>query len=330
MIEREAAPHAEDRVRAQARDWLVRLLGNPSDANRQEFEDWRNADPDHAEAFGKIAHLWNETEQPGQRLAREEADELSTYLEAIDRNGKQRRTGRRLTIVSIVLAALVAGTVAFERPEFLRTFEADHVAERGQRRAVTLPDGSKVLLDAGSALAENYTANERRVRLLNGAAFFDVVSGARPFIVSADAGEIRVLGTGFDVRLIEDGGIVTLDHGRVAVSHDASPGETILKPGEQVHFGQAGIGPVQAVNLDEALAWREGRFIFYRARLGDVLQEVERYRRGRIIVVSPSLANERVTGSLPLADPEAALASLQASVGFRLLGAGQWLTVVTP
>ncbi|EUB99195.1 anti-FecI sigma factor, FecR [Rhizobium sp. CF080] len=330
MTEQQTVSQTHDEIREQARNWLVCLLGNPSEANRREFETWRDADPAHAEAFGRIADLWDETEQPGQRLAREEADELAVYLKAMERAGKQRRTGRRLTVVSIVLAAMVAGAVAFESPGLLRTFEADYVADRGQRRAVTLPDGSKVLLDADSALAEDYRPGERRVRLLGGAAFFDVVPGAAPFIVSAAGGEIKVLGTGFDVRLVDDGGIVTLDHGKVAVTHDTSPGETILMPGEQVHFGQAGIGPVQAVNLDDALAWREGRFIFYRARLGDVLKEIERYRRGRIIVVSPSLSDERVTGSLPLADPEAALASLQASVGFRLLGAGRWLTVIAP
>ena len=104
----------------------------------------------------------------------------------------------------------------------------------------------------------------------------------------------------------------------------------MLEPGQQVAFGADGLAPVQSVDLGDSLAWRDGRFVFYRARLGDVLAEIGRYRKGRIVIASSRLADERVTGSFSLADTDAALASLQASVGFRLTGLGGRIAVITP
>ncbi|MEH0069228.1 hypothetical protein V6L77_01065 [Pannonibacter sp. Pt2-lr] len=71
----------------------------------------------------------------------------------------------------------------------------------------------------------------------------------------------------------------------------------MLKPGEQVEFGDKGVSVPRPVDLDETLAWRNGRFVFYRASLGSVLQEIGRYRKGRILVTSDALARELVSGS---------------------------------
>lgn len=330
MAQQETDADREARARKEARAWLVCLLGSPTARNRREFEVWRNSDPANAEAFGRIAGVWDDSGEPGRRIADQEADELAPYLESIERAGRQRKTGKRLTIVSIVLAAMVVGAFTLERPALLQNLTADYVTNRGERRQITLADGSTVLLDADSALDEDFGSDVRRVRLLRGAAFFTVTPSTVPFVVTAADSEIKVLGTGFDVRLVDGGGVVTLDHGKVAVTHETQQGETVLKPGEQVSFGETGIGTVETASLDDALAWRDGRFVFYRARLGDVIREIERYRRGRIILTSSALADERVTGSLSLDDPQAALASLQASVGFRVHGTDNWLTVVRP
>jgi transmembrane sensor len=97
-----------------------------------------------------------------------------------------------------------------------------------------------------------------------------------------------------------------------------------------VRFGPQGVADVQSVALEDALAWRGGRYTFYQARLADVVAEIERYRKGRILVMGSSLADERVTGSFSLDDTDAALQSLQASVGFNLHSLGGRLTIIGP
>lgn len=314
--------------REEARRWFVRLRQAESARTRRAFEAWLARDPAHAEAFREIEAAWQAAEAASLRIAAREADELAAYLKAMDRRRKaQKRRARRLTMLSIVLALLLLGGIWLERPTLFQDLFADVVTARGERRTVSLPDGSTVLLDADSALAQDFSGQERRIRLLRGAAFFDVVPDGRPFIVTAGSGEMRVLGTRFDVRLVKGGGLVTLIRGRVRVAAGRTD-DAELTAGQEVAFGSGGLSAVQGIDPDDATAWHEGRFVFHRARLGDVIEEIGRYRPGRFLVLDQALADERVTGSVLLADGDAALKALARSVGFRLTDIAGLVTVI--
>lgn len=325
-----SADNAEAAIREAAREWFVALLDAPTPARQAAFEAWLRADPAHFAAYQAVEAAWLAAEKPGQRLADAESAELGQYLRAMDEAKGERKTFRRLSTLSVILAVVLAGSIWLERPGLLQDLGADHVTARGEQRRVILADGTTVLMDADSAMAELGGGGERRVRLLRGGAFFEVQPSAIPFVVEADNGEIKVLGTGFDVRLLSEGGLVTLEHGRVSVGTDAEAGTTVLEPGQRVRFSADGVGAAETVDLADALAWRGGRFVFYRARLADVVGEIERYRRGRIVIATSTLADERVTGSFALNDTDAALASLQASVGFRMTSVAGRLTVIGP
>lgn len=331
MTHTDPSKRSEAEIRAEARNWFVSRLAKIAPSEDAAFQNWRLADPAHDKAFRDVEAVWQSTEQPGKRLAVREADELAVYLTAMDRAKAQRRMSRRLAVTSVVLVALLGGGIWLERPNFLQNLMADYVTDRGERRSVTLSDGSTVLLDADSALDERFSGTERRITLLRGTAFFDVAAGTRPFIVSAANGEIRDIGTRFDVGLVDDGATVTLESGKVAVTIDGTRQQSILlQPGQRVRFSRRGAGPVESIAINDALAWHGGRYIFYRARLADVVAEIARYRRGRIMIASSALGDELVTGSFALADTDAALFSLQASVGFRMTSLTSALTVIGP
>lgn len=315
--------------RAAAREWFIALLAEPTAEQTAEFERWLRADPAHFEAYRTVEMIWHEVEGPGQRLAAQEAAEISGYLEAMDKAKRGKRKAHRLTVITILLATLVPAAIWLERPGLVASLYADHVTGRGERRSISLVDGSSVLLDADSAISEDFKSGKRRVRLIRGGAFFDVTPSAIPFVVEAAVGEVEVLGTAFEVRLLDDGGSVTLEHGSVSVSAGDGPG-AVLAPGEQARFGAGGVTRPQAVPLDDALAWRGGRFTFYEARLADVVREIERYRNGRIVIASSDLADTRVTGSFPLSDTDAALSSLKSSVGFRMNRLTDRLVILGP
>ncbi|MEJ4043813.1 FecR family protein [Erwinia sp. SLM-02] len=317
-------------IRAEARRWFLAMQNGPSRRQRAACETWRQAHPAHEEAWRAIESVWLDTAAPGQKLAEKEADVLSGYLAAMDNNRARKVTRRRAgSAVALSMMLLLLAGLWLQNPSWMQNFAADQVAAKGERREVALADGSTVLLDADSAFSVDLTADLRRVQLLRGGAYFDVVPSKTPFVVETPAGSVRVLGTQFDVRLQEGGGVVTLARGSVAVSSEGQPQPTLIKPGQQVAFSPQGVAAPASVNVQDAMAWHGGRYIFYRARLGDVMREVERYRPGRVLIPSSALADQRVTGSFSLADTDKALDSLQASVGFRLRKVTDYLVIVT-
>ncbi|WP_323718531.1 FecR family protein [Paracoccus aminovorans] len=321
-------PHQrpDDAMRETARALFLALADRPTARRQARALSWRRADPAHEAAWQRVADAWQSGGQVSD-LAQARGPALSAHLDRIGRMHGRRRRRRRQALAGAVAACLAVAALWVERPHLLQDMAADHVAARARPLSVTLDDGSTVLLDADSALAEADTPTQRRVRLLRGGAYFEVRPGSLPFVVETPEGEVRVLGTGFDVQLLQGAVAVTLVHGRVEVSGAA--GSAVLEPGQTVRLTAGGVGPVEQASLESALAWRDGRFVFYDARLEDVLGQIERYRRGRIVVAIPGLAEERVSGSFALAEPDAALASLQASFGFRVLDLGH-LTIIGP
>ena len=78
--------------------------------------------------------------------------------------------------------------------------------------------------------------------------------------------------------------MVTLARGSVAVSSKSQLQPTMIKPGQEVAFSSQGVTAPVNVNVQDAMAWHGGRYVFYRARLGDVIRELERYRPGRVMI----------------------------------------------
>ncbi len=147
---------------------------------------------------------------------------------------------------------------------------------------ITLPDGTKVWLNAGSSLKYpmSFAKNERRVRL-EGEAFFEVTKdSARPFKVLSKGQEIEVLGTAFNVNAYPDNTTIktTLVKGKVKLSNNNRYSEAIyLLPGQQ--STNTNNGKIQLANVDTApfTAWKEGLFYFDETPLSDALQQIGRW-----------------------------------------------------
>ncbi|SEM68744.1 FecR family protein [bacterium A37T11] len=151
---------------------------------------------------------------------------------------------------------------------------------RGGQYRVTLPDGSRVWLNAASSLKYPtvFLGGQRKVEL-NGEAFFEVTTMKdRPFIVSTNGQEVRVLGTSFNIKSYCEENIIytTLVSGKVSVIGDGHKNEQVLLPGEQSVM-KGGILSKTMINLDTELAWKEGRFSFDHKNLQEVMTEVARW-----------------------------------------------------
>ncbi|NNN23582.1 MULTISPECIES: FecR family protein [Pseudomonas] len=319
----EIATSPEDAQR-QARQWLLRLNDAGGDVWLAAFQAWLAADPQHARAYAAVDALWQASALPAQRLAGEEGDALGAYLTAMDHpaprraQSNHRRWAYPLASAACLLLMLWAGGW-WSPGHWLTDLSADYVSAPGEVREITLGDGSRLTLDADSAVAVSLDGEQRRVDLLRGAASFAVKHLPKPFVVRAGEGEARVLGTEFEVRRQGEQTRVTVAEGRVSVrgSHAAGMPEVVLGAGERVGIDGTRLGDAQPADAQAALAWRQGWLTFYRAPLGEVLERLGTYYPGRIVLLDSELAQRRVSGSFRSTDPQAALDSLQAVVGFH-------------
>jgi len=157
---------------------------------------------------------------------------------------------------------------------------------RGGQYQLTLPDGTAVWLNSASSITfPTYFEGAERVVKITGEAYFEVKSikdqtdiGKKPFIVEADTERITVLGTHFNINAYGDEYPVktTLVEGSVKVSNDK--GFVVIKPGEQTIFQHSNTAyKVKKPNLEEVLAWKNGKFIFSEASAKSIMLQLSRW-----------------------------------------------------
>ena len=295
--------------------WLSRINQQPAAADGAAFKRWLLAHPAHRDAYAEAQALWHQSEGPALRLAEEEQAQLQQYLQAM-RSPSTRRRWRGAALAAAACLVLALGSLAGWQPQFwLQDLRADY-RSAAQVRQVTLSDGSRLTLDAGSAVALDFAAGQRRVRLLRGAAFFEVTHTGAPFLVEAAGGEVRVLGTQFEVRERGDSAEVTVRSGRVAVT--PAPGATAreLVANQQLRYADGHAGEMQTVDSDSQLAWRQGWLNYYQVPLAQVVDDLQRYYPGHLLLLDDALAQRPVSGSFPVQEPLQALASLGKVLGF--------------
>ncbi|HBM66993.1 MAG TPA: sugar ABC transporter substrate-binding protein [Pseudomonas sp.] len=299
-----------------ALQWFNRINEQPGQAEGAAFKRWLLADPAHRAAYEQAQVLWQKSAAPAARLADEEQDALQRYLDAMARppaRGGWRRVAGLAMAACLVLAVGVAG--GWHPGYWLQDLQADY-RSAGQIRQVTLADQSQVTLDAGSAIAVDFVQGERRVRLLHGAAFFEVTHTGEPFLVEAAGGEVRVLGTQFEVREQGEGAQVTVRSGRVGVSPEQGTVAREMTANQQVTYRAGRVGDTLAVDSDNRLAWRQGWLNYYQVPLAQVIDDLGRYYPGRILLLDGDLGQRKVSGSFPVAEPLLALDSLGKVMGF--------------
>ena len=213
----------------------------------------------------------------------------------------------------------------------MTTLRADYVSGVDGTVAVTLPDGSRATLNRNSAIRVDYSDAFRRVELLQGEVFVEVrPNPARPFRVAAGRGVSEAVGTAYAVSRLERGTRVAVTEGRVAVTSEVEPARTVsLRAGEGVRYADGRfLGGKFAMNGDDALAWRNGKVVFTDRPLADALAELERYHRGRILLLGTGRAYQSISGVIDLDKLDEGVAALAATHGLTVVHLTPYLTLL--
>lgn len=167
-------------------------------------------------------------------------------------------------------------------PERLPSDDNLLITPRGGEYMIILPDGTKAWLNAASSLRfpTAFTGSERKVEL-KGEAYFEVAKNKdKPFIVKSGDVEVQVLGTHFDVDAYSDNqnDKVTLLSGAVRIVQTNDNHARLLQPGEAAQVNRQGeIQLIKHADIAEAIAWKNGLFLFHNTDIHEVLKQISRW-----------------------------------------------------
>ena len=228
------------------------------------------------------------------------------------------RLSRRLFLVGAgagtALAAGWAGTMIGVLPG-LDQLLSDHATAVGEQARIDLPDGSLIDLDGASALDARFTADARVVTLIAGAAEFEIAADPRPFRATIGPGEVTATNARFAASVGASQTVIDCIEGNIEVR---CGGSTTLRAGERVRLaGGALLAAPKTIAPNATAPWRRGLLVFADQPLADVVSDINRHRRGRIVLARPGLAERRVDGVFHLARPDEVVSNLATALKLR-------------
>ncbi|BCG26685.1 membrane protein [Pseudomonas tohonis] len=321
MSHAELDPHTRTAI-----DWMLRLdPGRVTNHDRQDFKRWLADDPAHLLAWQRVSSLLQQPLADLQGAEGRSPGQLRAASRALSAPDSPQR--RKLLRGGLALLVLGAGSAALvNRVTPVTGLTADVHTATGERRTLQLADGSRLVLNARSAVDIRFDGSRRLLRLREGEVLVTVAAdAARPFIIATAQGEVWALGTRFLVRQEEARSLVCVQEHSVRIDClDGRQGE--LGEGHAAWFGAAGIQPASASLLTRA-AWVDGRVEVDDEPLGHLVEALRPYHRG-LLRISPEAAQVRVFGVFPLDDSGAALQSLAETMPVRVRRFGPWLTLI--
>lgn len=318
----------EQKIALAAAEWHFRLREAGADpAASTACAAWRAADPRHEAAWAKAERIAGSfAGLPG-----------AIALPALDRRLRPNARRQAVKALAALLVAAPAGWLAWHSQPARQLLAGERTAS-GERRQITLADGSRVHLNSATAVDVEFDEKRRVLRLQRGEIFIDtavdpqLAAGlpARPFVVETDAGSIRALGTRFLVRQDDTHSRVAVYQGAVEIRpRRAVDRQLRLDAGEQASFAADTAGPLAAAD-PRAADWRDGRLFVREMRLADFAAELGRHRPG-LLRCDPAVGEQRISGAFELADTDAILASLPEALPVKVVYRSRyWVTLTAP
>ena len=317
------APYNEP-IQDEATEWFVRFCEQEVDGTScQEFDAWLRRSPEHIRAYLDISALWDAAGSMTRnrridieamvRRARAESNVVVLDQSGNSKAGaihKPRARGLRVAIAAAVLLFCLAcgATLWWQQVRY-----PTYATRIGERRIITLSDGSTVELNARSRIKVRFTQTTRAVELVEGQALFRVARiPSRAFVVASGTTQVRAVGTQFDVYRKSTGTVVTVVEGKVAVSapepsgtattQTPTSGAVLLSAGEQVIISAHALSVPTQTNPSLSTAWTQGNLVFDSTPLSEVIQEFARYNARPLFVDDPKLLSLHISGTFPTTD----------------------------
>lgn len=338
MSEREdqATHHPSDTLDAwqEANAWLLRLhSGMMSEQEQQEFAAWRRCTPLHEAQFQKAERFWEALNGLADQVTHPEPLDYAPSGWADDRPRRatppflRPRSWRRWS--SGVAATLaLAALVVMLRPT-VDVWLSDYQTHAGEQTSLSLADGSTVHLNTRSALSVRLSAQRRGLSLKKGEALFEVAHDpSRPFEVEVNGRVVRAIGTTFNIDHHDHRTAISVLEGAVRLLRKNEALD--IPAGYRVTYETDGQpSALEPFNPPRITAWHRHELIFDDMPLDRIIDQLNRYRSGPIVILDSRLRAQRLSGSIALTDPDRSLAMLQHVLPFRVTRVTPYLTFIS-
>jgi transmembrane sensor len=318
-------PPRLDPASEQAIDWMVKLrAGTPDAALQERFNAWLVMDQAHSQAWARLQDRlggsFNTVLALDRRLPGHAGEARKVLLQP---HGSRRDALRVIAGLGLLGGGgvwLGAGT------QLADALLADLHTGRGQRQNFDLADGSRLSLNANSAVDLRFDDQQRLVILRHGELLIEVAPDPRrPLRVRTAQGEVRALGTRFLVAQEQDASrLVVLQHSVEARLFDGTV--QVVQEGQSALLRTRRIDLVSGDQRQRA-DWLSGRLNVLDEPLEQVVDALRPYSRG-FVRVAPEIRGLRVQGVFPLDDPDRALNALAETLPIRVDRYSPWLTLI--
>jgi transmembrane sensor len=301
-------------VAMRASQWWAILQGpNVAPETYDAWRLWHDGDAEHRRAWQQLLHAGT---SPGGGLL--PVHEVEPGAVSPDRRQWLHRVAG--------VAAVGTGLWLARDLSLVQEWRADYRSATGEILALTLLDGSAVVLNTASACDVRFDTVQRTVALINGEA--EVHGASRPLVVDTPQGRITAVGGRFSAYRRDEGVVVRVFQGRVTVQSTSPVPRVTLHAGEQLRFGEGGAGPVGRVSPN-ADAWVSGTLVARDLALGDFIAQLARYRTGWLSC-DEAVAGLLISGVYPVSDPERVLQALPRTLPVDVRRFTRYWTTVVP
>jgi transmembrane sensor len=300
-------------IEEQAAAWVARAAVRPlSHSDQALFDQWLASSAQHREIWERMVQIY------GALDVLDDLNYVEHHPEAV-RAVARRHWLRRAALACAASMLLAVSVLQLWRdaPPAPVLQAAEFATAVGEQQTTLLVDGSSIVLDTDSTLLVALEADERRVDLMRGQAFFAIASdAARPFRVYADGRTIQAVGTAFSVQLRDGKVSVVVTEGTVqifaAAAADTESPLAALTEGQQAVFAERveQLEQIGAAELRQRLSWRDGFLVFSGDPLERVVAEISRYTTQQISIPDASLRALVVGGYFRVGDVDGLLEAL--------------------
>jgi transmembrane sensor len=271
---------------------------------------WRGQSEAHEQAFRSAARVYRRAATAAAELAGKEA--------AGAPQNPPRRLARRALLTGAIAAA---GAYVMVRPPLglwpsIEELSADYRTAKGERRKIAIAPDVSLELNTQTSVALRSATDETRVELISGEAWAASKTSSPPLVMLAGDGSITAAQASFNARCFGHTVTVACLDGSISVAQDGKSVQ--LKRNQEVTYSEAGFEQAVQVEVAQVSAWQTGLLIFRDRPLASVIDEINRYRSGQIIIANAELRRRLVNGTFQLDKLDNFVAQVEQLLGAKV------------